>query len=153
MRLWHVDLIPYLPKSQLLAQWRELNSIYKKRDKHILINYIYDYPKEYLFDYSCVVIKEIYNRHIRIKSCDNFVDYFYSEIDFVARKLIYFVSTNIITEYFFKEHNNEYLTICYYNLKEKYLRGQKDFTKEIWDKLNSFYKSKMRGGINEKYFN
>ena len=29
MRLWRIDLIPYLPRTQLLAQWRELNSIFK----------------------------------------------------------------------------------------------------------------------------
>ena len=45
----------------------------------------------------------------------------------------------------FAEHNNEYLIICYYNLKEKYLRGQKDFTKEIWEKLDSFYQKKIKG--------
>ena len=40
MRLWHKDLIPYLPKKQLQGQWRELNSIYKLQNKHILINFI-----------------------------------------------------------------------------------------------------------------
>ena len=45
MRLWHYDLIEYLPKQQLLGQWRELNSIYVKQDKHILINFIYEYEK------------------------------------------------------------------------------------------------------------
>ena len=44
----------------------------------------------------------------------------------------------------FTEHDNEYLTICYYNLKEKYIRGQKDFTKEVWEKLDNFYKQKIK---------
>ena len=48
MRLWHIDLIPYLPDLQLIAQWRELNSIFKKQDKHILINYIYNYDKVFM---------------------------------------------------------------------------------------------------------
>lgn len=52
MRLWHIDLIPYLPKSQLIAQWRELNSIYAKQDRRILINYIYEYNRHYLKAYS-----------------------------------------------------------------------------------------------------
>ena len=59
MRLWHYKLIPYLPKSQLLAQWRELNSIFKKQDKHILINYIYEYPREDLYKYSYIVLNEL----------------------------------------------------------------------------------------------
>lgn len=44
---------------------------------------------------------------------------------------------------FAKYHNNEYLTICYYNLKEKYLRGQKDFYDVIWYKLDNFYKGEI----------
>lgn len=132
MRLWHIDLIPYLPKSQLLAQWRELNSIFKKQDKHILINYIYNYSKEYLFTYSCFVIHEMALRNFKVNNI-NFHNYFQS--------LGYYPLINL--NFRFAEHNNEYLTICYYNLKEKYLRGQKDFTKEIWDKLDSFYKNKL----------
>jgi uncharacterized protein (TIGR02328 family) len=62
MRLWHIDLIPYLPKSQLLAQWRELNSIFKKQDKHILFNYIYNYDKRYLLNYSQSVMREMLNK-------------------------------------------------------------------------------------------
>ena len=27
MRLWHTDLIPVLPKEQLVGQWRELSAI------------------------------------------------------------------------------------------------------------------------------
>ena len=56
MRLWHYKLIPFLPNSQLIAQWRELNSIFKKQDKHILINYVYEYPKE---DFETIDFNEI----------------------------------------------------------------------------------------------
>lgn len=129
MRLWHIDLIPYLPKSQLLAQWRELNSIFKKQDKHILINYIYDYSKYELRHYSREIISEMQARgyYVNIK---NHLNYFLS------------LGADFYNDYTprFEEHNKEYLTICYYNLKEKYLRGQKDFTKEIWEKLDKFYK-------------
>ena len=59
MRLWHESLIEVLPRQQLLGQWRELNSIYKKEDKHILINFIYEYPKKDLFLYSLKVILTI----------------------------------------------------------------------------------------------
>lgn len=132
MRLWHIDLIPYLPKSQLLAQWRELNSIFKKQDKHILINYIYDYEKPYLFHYSHKVIEEMKYRNIKIHNYDNYYEYFKPCIDEYRLTSAY--------KYRFKEHNDDYLTMCYYNLKEKYIRGQKDFTKEIWDKLDRFYR-------------
>lgn len=129
MRLWHIDLIPYLPKSQVLAQWRELNSIFKKQDKHILINYVYDYPRGYLGYYTAKIINEMLARGFKIKSYDNYDNYFeYTEPYANAR---------------FKEHNNEYLTICYWNLREKYLRGQKDFTNDIWKNLDKFYTERM----------
>lgn len=121
MRLWHYNLIPYLPKSQLIAQWRELNSIFKKQDKHILINYIYDYPRSTLKTYADEVILEMNRRNFKINKWDNYNNYFkYCESDGLH----------------FKEHNGEYLLINYYNLKEKYIRGQKDFSKEKFDELS-----------------
>lgn len=131
MRLWHIDLIPYLPNSQLIAQWRELNSIFKKQDKHILINYIYEYDKQYLFNYTFAVIEELSARNIKIKKWDNYDKYF---IDLVG---------TINCDLKYPEHHNEYLTICYYNLKEKYIRGQKDFTLELFIKLTHFCLTKM----------
>lgn len=128
MRLWHIDIIPYLPQSQLIAQWRELNSIFKKQDNHILINYIYNYDKDYLYIYSLNVIDEMERRKIVIRSYDNFNSYF-NEI----------FNKPIPMHLRFDEHNNEYLTICYYNLKEKYIRGQKDFSLKIFNELTNFY--------------
>ena len=59
MRLWHIDIIPYLPNYQLSKQWKELDLIFQKQPKDILINYIYNNPKEYLLYYTRVVIKEL----------------------------------------------------------------------------------------------
>ena len=36
-------------------------------------------------------------------------------------------------------HNNEYMKICYWNLREKFLCGQKDFTKEMWDEIEKAF--------------
>lgn len=127
MRLWHVDLLPYLPKSQLQAQWRELNSIFKKQDKHILINYIYNYDKKYLWVYSLKVLEEMNRRGIIIRQFSHFDEYF----EDVPCALVGLR---------FDEHNDEYLTICYYNLREKHLRGQKDFDDDIWQDLDNYYK-------------
>lgn len=131
MRLWHIDLIHYLPDSQLLAQWRELNSIYKKEDKHLLINYNYNYSREYLLQYSLEVWKEMVIRDFQIKSYDNYVRYFDG------------VATNLDKPLKYKEHNDRYLRQCFYNLQEKYDRGQKGFTKEIYVVLANFVKSKL----------
>ena len=126
MRLWHYELIrnSLLPKSQLLAQWRELNSIFKKQDNHILINYIYSYDKKYLKYYTDLVIQDMKKRNYKIKSYENYYKYFDLDLQNDNQILL------------FKEHNKDYLDICYYNLKEKYIRGQKDSSKIEFEKLN-----------------
>lgn len=128
MRLWHYKLIPYLPKSQLLAQWRELNSIFKKEDKHILINYIYEYPKEDLCLYADAVIWEIRRRGYKIRSMDNYNKYFPLPL-----------SPEVETP-FKNHHNHRYLLQCFFNLQEKYDRGQKDFSTELYQTLLRFIK-------------
>lgn len=124
MRLWHFELIRYLPRSQLLAQWRELNLIFKQEPRHILINYIYkdEYKdKKDLLSYSNMVLEEMKNRGYRIN---------YGNYD------SYFKGTNTnVKKPFEKYQDDEYLTICFYNLKEKYLHGQKDFTSDIFNDL------------------
>jgi uncharacterized protein (TIGR02328 family) len=130
MRLWHHEMIDLLPKSQLLAQWRELNSIFAKEDRHILINYIYEYPKEHLFAYTNSILQEMRTRNINIRTIDK-MNYYFSDID----------QHIIIDEPFSRHHNDEYFEICYFNLKEKFLRGQKDFDRDRFDKLENRYKA------------
>lgn len=67
MRLWDFRLLDVLPRQQLLAQWRELNSIFKKQDNHILINFAYEYPKEDLMTYTILIIEEFNKRGYKIK--------------------------------------------------------------------------------------
>ena len=136
MRLWHIDIIPYLPKSQLVAQWRELNSIYKKQDNHILINYVYNYDKEYLLHYSNRVLFEMEKRGINVKSFENYFNYFGGVLYFYPQ-----------SEYRFTEHNDEYLLCNYYNLLEKYRRGQKDFSEEEFERLTDFVKKSVGGKL------
>ena len=129
MRLWHYRLIPFLPNSQLLAQWRELNSIFKKQDKHILINYVYEYPKEDLWSYTDLVIEEMKKRGFAIKSIDNAMNYFKGVKGYER-----------IEKPFMRHHNSRYLRQCFYNLQEKYDRGQKDFDEEGYSRLSEFAK-------------
>lgn len=128
MRLWHYKIIPYLPKSQLVAQWRELNSIFSKQDNHILINYIYNYGKEYLYNYSSIVLDEMKKRGYQIKKWDNYNEYFK---DFRGKE----PDKSLI----FKEHDKEYFYICFWNLREKYIRGQKDFTEDLMKKMTGLF--------------
>lgn len=61
MRLWHIDLLPYLPDLQFKGQLRELVAIMRDwRDKgktnHLLINKVMEYPKSdfagYFYKYN-----------------------------------------------------------------------------------------------------
>lgn len=136
MRLWHYKLIPFLPNSQLLAQWRELNSIYKKQDKHILINYVYEYPREDLLAYSLLVISEMTERGIDIRKTENFDSYFSGVYVKIIPNLENFIP--------FKEHhNNRYLLQCFYNLQEKYDRGQKDFDSSRYWKIFNIVRDEL----------
>lgn len=131
MRLWHIDIIEYLPKGQLLAQWRELNSIFAKEDKHILINYIYEYPKDDLYIYTEKVMDEMKKRGYKIRSYDKMNKYF-DGLEPVEN-----------VNPFKHHHNNEYLQICFYNLKEKFIRGQKDYGEEIYNHLYKYVNEKL----------
>ena len=138
MRLWHYKMIPYLPNSQLwlISQWRELNSIFKKQDKHILINYVYEYNKSHLFTYTQMVLAEMINRGFVVKSFGYLGEYFNCS----AISLTNFA----IKKPFPNHHNNRYLLQCFYNLQEKYDRGQKDFDKERYERLEEFVRNEIR---------
>lgn len=128
-------MIDVLPRQQLLAQWRELNSIFKKQDKHILINFVYNYPKEHLLTYSNLIIREMKNRGYKIRTMDNYYNYFTNLIS--AEKI-----TPIIIQHCFREKmDNMYLRECLYNLEEKAICG--GITKQEWQKIYDKYKDKF----------
>lgn len=125
MRLWHTDLIQFLPRTQLLAQWRELNSIFKKEDDHILINYIYngsDY-KETIKTYADLIVAEFKKRGYHIRTWGNYNEYFKN------------VNSNGER---FTGHNVSYLLQCYFNLQEKYYRGQEDYSFDEYKAMNQY---------------
>ena len=130
MRLWHYKLISCLPNSQLKSQWRELNSIYKNQPNHILINYVYKFPKEDLYVYSRLVINEMIKRGFKINNYINFNNYF-KELNFdnISKNLVPFKSI----------HDKYYYLICSYNLFEKYIRNQKDFSEENMKKIYDIF--------------
>lgn len=125
MRLWHIDVLPFLPRSQLLAQWRELNSIFAKEDKHVLINYIYEYDKRELKTYTDCVLAQMRSRGYTIRTFDKMERYF-DGVEAASGKP------------YAKHHNDDYLRICYYNLYEKYIRGQKDYEDALFQQLHAY---------------
>lgn len=121
MRLWHYELIPYLPKQQLLGQWRECmliakNLAEKGTPNHILVNRILDYPAWCFENYCQLVAIEIHKRGYKINSktqakLDLYLYWFKKD-----NKLKGKVSLKIFEDW----HNRRYLDQCFYNLQEKY---------------------------------
>lgn len=113
MRLWHYKLIPYLPKKMLVSQWRELMAIKRQWEKgtliHPLVRYVKDYDKSYFSNYTKLVYDELLKRNIKCKNI-----YMEEILNFANGKI-----SNLI----YKEHDDDYLELCYCNLKEKYIRG------------------------------
>ena len=136
MRLWSYQILPYLPDSQLLSQKRECDLIWKdisngKQTNHILINYIWKYPEQErnlrLASYYYLLEEEFEKRGFKFK--DNCPVLVY-ETELPIRPFI--------------EHGGEYLLQCFYNLQEKYDRGQKDFSQERYLKLYEYVSKQMR---------
>ena len=120
MRLWHPRLIPYLPKKQLISQWRECIAIKRQWEKdtlkHPLVAYVMNYDKRYFFDYVSKITKEMTKRKINYN-----VDYYYEIFNFCLLHIAFFDFA--ILEDTYKEHNSRYLKQCLYNLQEKADRG------------------------------
>lgn len=119
MRLWHKDLIPYLPKQQLIGQWRECCCIARNIavngiPNHLLVNKVMDYPKWHFMRYSIDVCRELERRGYKIDR-KRFFRWFDQWQDDT-------VKTHDIDhdELFVGWHNDRYLLQCLYNLQEKY---------------------------------
>jgi len=119
MRLWHKDLIPYLPKQQLISQWRECIAIAKKiaefgEPHHRLVNKIMDYPISNFYRYTDTVISELFDRGYKVSplALKNFEDLM-QKIDPNYDEEVHWDSI------FFLWHTKDYLVQCYYNLQEK----------------------------------
>lgn len=142
MRLWHYKLLPYLPNSQLVAQWRELCSIFRKRDNHILINYVYEYPDSELMGYAELTLWEMKQRGFKVdlSSTSTYRLWLCSHIG-IGLDAAYGIT--LPDKVFERYHTNRYLKQCFYNLQEKYDRGQKDFSEDQYNRLENFVKQEL----------
>ncbi len=129
MRLWHKDLIPILPRKQLISQWKECCAIakaiaIKSSPNHILVNKVLDYPEAQFNVFAWHVYKEIKNRGYE---CDwnKFTQWR------INRNLEWDIK-DIFPEW----HDDRYFRQCYYNLEEKYDCG--GIPLKEWCKIREF---------------
>ena len=114
MRLWHKDLIPVLPRQQLLGQWRECCLIAKSiKEKgtpnHLLVNKIMDYPAEHFVTYCYLIFEEMNRRDYNVHS-SKLAQY----LSLPFCKLIDF------DDLFSDWHTDRYMNQCLMNLQEKF---------------------------------
>ena len=137
MRLWHNELLPYLPDAQFKGQLRELVAImHDWRDKgttnHLLINKVMEYPKNdlarYLLEYD-VEYHERYGKWLT-ETCKEFIVFDDTPIEQRSKG------------FFNGWHNKEYLRVCMANLYEKHFFGvgKSRITNEEWETLCRGYK-------------
>ena len=114
MRLWHKNLIPLLPKKQLISQWRECCCIARNiqvngTPNHLLVNKVLDCPLSHLWSYGNRIYVEMTYRGFRA-DLDKLAKYFPVQ----DQKLL------SMAQIWPSWHTNRYLLQCYYNLQEKY---------------------------------
>ena len=132
MRLWHKNLISALPREQLVAQWRELSSIAGAIQKngtpnHILVNFVLDYDYNHFISYAYYIREEMTRRG-------------YRTMDSVWNKIVSLKpdwKLLPLDEVYKSKMNDFYLTVCYYNLYEKYDCGMFDG----FSKIDKIYRS------------
>ena len=115
MRLWHTSLIPVLPREHLVAQWRELSAIAGKIElngtpNHVLVNFVTDYDFDHFISYAYYIREEMNKRKYRTMNS------VWDKI--VALKPDWHLLP--IEEVYANKMSDFYLTVCYYNLYEKY---------------------------------
>lgn len=131
MRLWHKDLIPVLPRQQLLAQWRECcciarNIAVNDTPNHLLVNKILDYPLSHFRAYTNLIRREMLRKGYK---CD---------MSKFTTHLKCFEDLPSYDKLFSNWHNDRYLKQCFYNLQEKYDCGgiSEDEWKKILEKIS-----------------
>ena len=137
MRLWHKDLIPYLPDLQFKGQLREMVAILhdlksKGKTNHLLINPVMCFSPRNLTTYFLLYRKEYikrYRKDIDLRVIQEFLDWG--------------GDVPVLYAPFAGWHCNEYLRVCMANLYEKHFFGigKSRITDEEWQVLLDGYKA------------
>ncbi len=116
MRLWHENLIPLLPRQQLLGQHRECCALRGNGwgKKHSTVNYVFNYKPYKLYQYHVLVMNEMIKRDYK-------PDLKWMQPEYRGKMCNRY--TNIVSCYISKpiypEHNADYMKECIANLADK----------------------------------
>lgn len=128
MRLWHQDLIPLLPRQQLLGQHRECCALRGKGwgKKHATVNYVFNHDYFWLFCYHMIVMGEMEKRGYHFDRNWIYPSYrgkilgFDSNVDEYTPSICYQIIDNQRPIY--PEHDDNYKMECLENLKNKNIK-------------------------------
>ena len=119
MRLWHQDLIKHLPRQQLLGQHRECCALRGNGwgKKHATVNYVFAYSMSKLYEYHCLIMKEMENRGYRVEPL-------WKSPTYRGKKCKSLTSIRYIANKgkVYAEHNDEYMKECLDNLNSKNIK-------------------------------
>ncbi|ODA39280.1 TIGR02328 family protein [Desulfosporosinus sp. BG] len=120
MRLWHQDLLPLLPRPQILGQHRECCALRGKGwgRKHSTVDYVFSHNVRRLVNYHCLVLLEMERRgykpdqqwfcpEYRGRNTAPWQTILSDELEATVENPIY------------PEHNDAYRKECLANLKQK----------------------------------
>ena len=116
MRLWHEQMIPKLPKNQLLGQHRECCALRGNgwNKKHKTVDYVFLYSPYHLFCYHTLIMDEMNSRGYKVAT--EWRDKNYRGK--IAESYVNLGETEINTQ-IYKELNNGYLQEFIENLRLK----------------------------------
>ena len=116
MRLWHEQMIPNLPKNQLLGQHRECCALRGNgwNKKHKTVDYVFLYSTYHLFCYHTLIMDEMNRRGYQVATEWRDKNYRVKIAESYCN--LEEVKTN---NPIYIEHNEAYLQECIENLRVK----------------------------------
>lgn len=116
MRLWHQDLIPWLPRQQLLGQHREVAALRGRGwgKAHATVDYVFQYSPYKLYQFHLLVLAEMQYRHYH-PNAKWYDPYYRGQYCSPYLQLSICSWTNPL----YPEHDQDYLQICLINLEHK----------------------------------
>lgn len=116
MRLWHQELIPTLPREQLLAQHRECCALRGNGwgRKHSVVDYVFSHSRERLFAYHMLVMDEMARRGYSVAPEWRDVRYLGRGLPMDGR-----LRPRRFGPRIYREHDEHYLAECLKNLRRK----------------------------------
>ena len=150
MRLWHKDLIPFLPDDQLLGQWRECCAIASNlatygEPHHILVNRLINYTIYHFWTYSLITLRTEFVKRGYSYSDATVAHFINNLVTYCGRSNFSEIDHNRLFEGW---HSTRYLQQCILNLEEKFDCGS--ISLQDWFKLLNCVKS-MSVLCNETY--